>query len=41
MKEFPAGNVVSSASRIAFLESLCKHEKFLSLAGLVQAMVGY
>jgi hypothetical protein len=39
VKEFPAGNATTSASRIAFLQSLCKTPKFLSLVDLVQTVV--
>jgi hypothetical protein len=39
VKEFPAGNVTTSASRIAFLQSLCRIPKFLSLVDLVLAVV--
>jgi len=39
MKEFPAGNVVTSASRISFLHSLCNIPKFSSLVDLVPALV--
>jgi hypothetical protein len=39
VKEFPAGNVATSASRIRFLESLCQFPKFLSLLDLLPALV--
>lgn len=39
VKDFPAGNVTTSASRVAFLRSLCRSEKFGELIELVQAVV--
>lgn len=39
VKEFPAGNTATSASRIAFLNSLCSSPKFRALVDLVQAVV--
>jgi len=39
VKEFPAGNVATSSSRIAFLKSLCKVPKFQSLVDLVPILV--
>jgi hypothetical protein len=40
VKPFPAGNTSTSASRIAFLNSLCQVSKFSSLVNLVQHVVG-
>jgi len=39
VKEFPAGNATTSASRIAFLQSLCAIPKFLSLVDSVETVV--
>ena len=39
VKDFPAGNVATSTSRIAFLNSLCKLPKFKVLLDLVPAVV--
>ena len=39
VKEFPAGNNATSASRITFLQSLCKHPKFTFLVDTIQPMV--
>jgi hypothetical protein len=39
VKEFPAGNITTSASRISFLQSLCNIPKFLKLVDLVPAVV--
>ena len=39
VKEFPARNVVTSSSRITFLQSLCKMPKFLSLVEFVDVVV--
>lgn len=39
VKEFPAGNIATSASRIAFLNSLCGLPKFRALLDLVQQVV--
>ena len=39
VKEFPAGNVTTSSSRISFLQSLCKVPKYLSLVDLVPILV--
>ena len=39
VKEFPAGNITTSASRISFLQSLCNIPKFLTLVDLVPAVV--
>jgi len=39
VKEFPAGNVTTSSSRIAFLHSLCKITKYQSLVDLVPTVV--
>lgn len=39
VKEFPAGNTVTSSSRIAFLNSLCSLPKFKALLDLVPAVV--
>ena len=39
VKEFPAGNIVTSASRISFLQSLCNIPQYLSLVDLVPALV--
>ena len=39
VKEFPAGNAATSASRITFLHSLCKLPKFVLLLNLVQSVV--
>jgi hypothetical protein len=38
VKDFPAGNVTTSGSRIAFLKTLCKIPKFLSMVDLVLAV---
>ena len=38
-KEFPAANVTTSSSRIAFLQRLCKIPKFLSLVDHVPRVV--
>jgi Na+/glutamate symporter len=40
VKDFPGGNLASSASRIAFLQSLCKLPKYLHLVNLVEPLVG-
>ena len=40
VKDFPGGNVTMSASRIAFLRSLCQVPKYLHLVDLVDAVVG-
>ena len=40
IKDFPAGNITTSGSRIAFLKTLCKMPKFLSMVDLVPAVVG-
>ena len=40
IKDFPGGNVATSASRIAFLQSLCRLPKYLHLVDLVEAVVG-
>ena len=39
MKEFLAGNIATSSSRIAFLESLCNLPKFQEMVDLVLIMV--
>jgi len=39
LKDFPAGNASTSASRMAFLKSLCKVPKFCSLVDLVPTVV--
>ena len=39
IKEFPAGNTVTSGSRITFLNSLCSLSTFRALFDLVQAVV--
>jgi hypothetical protein len=39
VKEFPAGNIATSASRISFLQSLCNIPQYLSLVDLVPALV--
>jgi hypothetical protein len=39
VKDFPGGNVATSASRIAFLKSLCTLPKYLHLVDFVQAVV--
>ena len=39
IKEFPAGNTVTSGSRITFLNSLCSLPTFRALVDLVQAVV--
>ena len=39
MKEFPAGNIATSSSRIAFLKSLCNLPKFQEMVDLVLIMV--
>ena len=41
VKEFPAGNVATSLSRMSFLRSLCKLDKFSSLVDLVPIMVQF
>lgn len=41
MKEFPAGNSITSASRIGFLQSLCKLPKYLLLVDLIPAVVSF
>jgi len=41
VKVFPAGNVTTSGSRIAFLQSLCKLPKFLTLVDLVPTVVSH
>lgn len=41
VKEFPAGNVTTSSSRISFLQSLCRIPKFRSLVDLVPFVVSY
>ena len=40
VKDFPGGNLATSASRIAFLQSLCKLPKYLHLVNLVEPSVG-
>jgi hypothetical protein len=40
VKDFPAGNIATSSSRIAFLKSLCNLPKYLDLVQLVQVVVG-
>jgi hypothetical protein len=39
VKEFPAGNLASSGSRMAFLKSLCGLPKFRLMVDFVQLMV--
>lgn len=39
VKNFPGGNAATSASRIAFLKSLCRLPRYLDLVNLVQAVV--
>lgn len=39
VKEYPAGNLATSASRIAFLRSLCSLPKFLALVDVVAKVV--
>jgi hypothetical protein len=39
VKDYPAGNLSTSSSRMAFLQSLCKLPKFSSLVDLVAAVV--
>ena len=39
VKEFPAGNVASSGSRMAFLKSLCSLPKYRLMVDLIQLMV--
>jgi hypothetical protein len=39
VKAFPAGNTATSASRIAFLNSLCSLPTFRALVDLVQPVV--
>lgn len=40
VKDFPGGNIATSASRMAFLRRLCTMPKFLEMVDLVQAVVG-
>jgi hypothetical protein len=40
VKDYPGGNIATSASRKAFLQSLCPLPKYLDLVDLVQAVVG-
>jgi hypothetical protein len=40
VKDFPGGNIATSASRIAFLQSLCPLPKYLDLVDLVLPVVG-
>ena len=40
VRDFPGGNVATSASRIAFLQRLCPLKKYLSLVDFVQTVVG-
>jgi len=39
-KDYPAGNLSTSSSRIAFLRSLCNLDKFGYLVDLVELLVG-
>lgn len=39
VKEFPAGNLATSGSRMAFLRSLCSLPKFRSMVNLILPMV--
>lgn len=39
VKEFPAGNLATSSSRMAFLQTLCRAPKFRSMIDLIPAMV--
>jgi hypothetical protein len=39
VKDYPSGNASSSVSRMAFLQSLCKIEKYLCLVDKVAPVV--
>lgn len=41
VKEYPAGNVATSSSRMAFLKSLCSEPQFRSLVDLVPTVVSW